>query len=365
MEPLFFFLPMILFIGGITTYQDIKYGKIKNIWIMLALAYAVIANIALVIVVTQLGQDVRPAYFIELSVSVAISLFIGFAMWWIGLWTAGDAKLFTAFTALIPLTVYKYGHVPYFSSSNVLINTFVPFFVMYFFMLMFRTTIKQKIHYMLKSLEPKQLLFLFLFLFAFMWPTQLFFSLTNIPANYFYSIVFLFLMMVVFEKIFGKRFMYVLVVLGIIRVIFDPSLLSTNTLYSLLSTMAGFVFLRFFILYAGYDLLTVNTDIGLLKKGMVPAELIYKEGKKFRKQRILMFSMLSYLAEAAKKRDYVFETAAEGLTERDVAKLKKHKLGFEHLRIYKTLSFAPYLFAGVILTIIFQGDMFIAIALLI
>ena len=44
---IYWFLPMILLLGIVTSYEDIKFGKIRNKWIILALAYSIAANIAL------------------------------------------------------------------------------------------------------------------------------------------------------------------------------------------------------------------------------------------------------------------------------------------------------------------------------
>jgi len=91
------FLPMILFLGAVTSYEDIKQGKIRNKWILIAFAYALLANILIFwVLANSPAQAPRLAYFIELGITVAISLLLGFIMWWIGLWTAGDAKLFAA-----------------------------------------------------------------------------------------------------------------------------------------------------------------------------------------------------------------------------------------------------------------------------
>ncbi len=361
---LYFFLPMIIVIGIVTTYQDIKTGKIRNKWVMLGLAYAIVVNFLIYFVVRITGGQLRTEYYTELAVTVLISLVVGFVMWVVGVWTAGDAKLFTAFSALVPLSVYKYGHVQYFSSMNFMINTFVPFFVVYLFFLLFRTSLKQKIFYMKKSLKPDQLGQVFLFVFSFMWPLLYFLDFIKVPENYFYMIFFMFLLMIAFEKLFQKNLTKVLLVFAGLRIIFDKSLLTLGPWLSMTITFAGFVFLRYFILYMGYDYMTKKVDIKLLKKGMVPAEIIYKEKGKYRKQQILHFSLISYLQESTKKREHLFEPTTDGLNEVDVKNLKKlgKKLGFEHLRVYHTLSFAPYLFAGVILTVLFQGNLFISIA---
>ena len=98
---------------------------------------------------------------------------------------------------------------------------------------------------------------------------------------------------------------------------------------------------------------------------MVPAERIYVENKNYKKESIMHFGFFSHTPEKTKKKNYLFDVTAKGLTKMDVQKLKKleKKLGFEHLRIHQTLSFAPFMFAGVLLTILFQGNLFIYLTL--
>jgi len=279
------------------------------------------------------------------------------------MWTAGDAKLFAVFSALLPLSVYKYGHVQNFSSFNILINTFVPFFVVYTVLMLSKTSAKQKLHYLIKSLQPKELFSVLLFLFAFTWLLGPAYPLFNIPANYFLNIFMLFLILVVLEKILSGKLMYYMIGISVLRLIFDRGLFTVSAWVTLGLTMLGFILLRFFILYMGFDFMTKQVDVGLLKPGMVPAQMVYKQKGKYIRQNILHFSMLSYLKDSTQKRDYLFETAAEGLTKDDIKKLNSLKLGFEHLRIYNTLSFAPYLFGGVLLTILFSGNMFISLVI--
>jgi len=366
MNLLYLFLPCIIFIGLITSYTDIKYGKIKNRWAILAIIYTLIVYAFLIIFYKTTGVEIRNSYIIEIIITGFFSILIGYIMWVIGFWTAGDAKLFFAYSLLIPLSVYQYGHYQYFSSTNIIINTFVPFFAVLSIFLLFKTSLKQKIFYLKKSFIPKVIIQVLIFLFAFIWIAQLFFSFFNINPDYFIMVVFLFVFMIALEKLIPLRLYTVVIILSVLRLIFDKTSYSLESLKFLFITWILFILLRFFILYLGYNLLTKKVDIKLLKKGMVPSEKIYLEGGKYKKHDMLYFSLFSYLYEKTQKRDYVFEPLAEGLSESDVKKLKKleDKFDFEHLRVHQTLSFSPFMFGGVLLTIIFQGNMFIALHLL-
>ncbi len=357
---LVWFLPAIILLGSITSYTDLKESRVKNKHVVLALFYALIAYS--IIIYINLGH-VRLDYFVELAVMCALSLATGFMIWYVGLWTAGDAKLFFAYSALIPLSVYKYGHMPYFDSSNILINTFVPVFFYFFFMFMFRTTFKQKLFFLKKSLQPREVFSLLMSLFAFTWIITLIFKFFHFQVNYFLTISLLFLIIMLFEKVISGGISRVLAFISLLRLVFDHTVYSLAFVKGFLLIVVLFILLRFFVLRAGFSLLTKEVDINLLKRGMVPAELVYFDNGRYRKEERLTFSFFSSLRRSFKGRDYLFNPE-EALSWDDVTKLKRlrSKLGFEHLRIQQTVPFAPILFFGVLLTIFVQGNVLLALA---
>jgi len=358
------FLPAIMILGIATSYTDIKKGKVKNKHLIFALIYGLIAYSILILI--NLGE-VRIGYLIELIIMSILSLIIGFVIWHVGLWTAGDAKLFFTYSFLLPLSVYKYGYMPYFASTNILINTFVPMFLFLFIILLFKTNLKQKLFFLKKSFKPKQIFPLAVFLFAFGWLINLLFFFVKIPPDYFLMIFILFLLITIFEKITSLSMFKIIIAIGILRFFFDTSIYSITFLKGFLFILLLFIILRFFVISMGFYFFTREVDIKLLKKGMIPAEILYEEKDKYKKQDIIFYSFLNYLTEKTKKRKYLFEPTSEGLTEKEVKKLKKleKKLGFEHLKIQQTIPFAPYMFFGVLLTIISQGNAFIFLRLLI
>ncbi len=372
LNPLFYMLPMIIFLGIITSYEDIRHGKIRNKWIVAAVAYSLLANLLIFLSMSySLGPDPRLGYFIELLGSVIVALIAGFIFWSVGLWSAGDAKLFAAYTSLIPLSAYKYGYIHFFASSSILLNTFVPFFIAYTVLLMAKTTLKNKIYYLKRSFEPKKLAMLFGFLYAFVWPIDLFFYYTNIPKNYFIVILFLFILIYALQSLLKKKHTMIILLLIALRVIFDSDALGLESIVIALSGVLLFALFRFFILYMGYDFFTKRVDIRLLKPGMIPAESVYLEKGEYKKDRTLNFSLLSYLIGSGKKngpeeKKYILKSKGAGLEQNDVIKLKRLEpsLGFEHLRVYQTVPLAPYFFAGVLLTIICKGNMFIFLSLI-
>ena len=57
---------MIIFIGAVTTYEDIKTGKIRNKWVVIGLIYALLVNFLIFFFVRLTGGQLRTEYFQEL-----------------------------------------------------------------------------------------------------------------------------------------------------------------------------------------------------------------------------------------------------------------------------------------------------------
>jgi Flp pilus assembly protein protease CpaA len=127
----YLFLPMIFLIGLITSYQDFRYGKIKNKWIILGLAWGL--GIYLFFLVWGLISEpiISFSYIFKVFINSFIALIIGYLLWYFNLWSAGDAKLFALFAFLLPLEYYWRTALPYFPSFVLLINIFIPVLVFY------------------------------------------------------------------------------------------------------------------------------------------------------------------------------------------------------------------------------------------
>jgi hypothetical protein len=359
----FFFLPMIVFLGAVTGYEDIKHGKIRNKWIMLSIVYTAIAYLFAIAYYSSFGFTVEFSYFREYLLMVFFTVIVAFVMWWACFWTAGDGKLFIAFSVLVPLSVYRYGNIPFMSSTNLLINTMVPFFLFYAAVIAVRTSWRHKASSFRKLLQPRRLMVLALFLFGFTYLVNIFFSFFGLPSNFFFVVFVLFFLLLIIDRIFGQRIFLALAMLSLVRIAFDRTLLDPGMWVSFAGTYLLFLFLVFYVLYLGYDYMSRVVDIALLKPGMVPAQIIYKQNEKYIREDILHVSLLSYMYEKTIKREYILEPRSEGLTQDDIDRIlsEKDKLEFEHVRVFKTLHFAPFLFVGTLLTILFQGNLFISL----
>ncbi|MBR9691276.1 hypothetical protein GOV06_00660, partial [Candidatus Woesearchaeota archaeon] len=184
---LWFFLPGILILGIITSYEDIKYGKIRNKWIIASLIYAFIVYAGL-ISLYLLQEGISSHYLIEIGTNLLFAIFVGFGFWYLRIWTAGDGKLFIAYSALIPLSVYSLGYQEWIPSFTLLVNIFVPALLIMLIWVLFKAKIKDikktLVSFLKEFLQPKQLLNSVIYLFAIYWVIQLLLSFIGIGNSY-------------------------------------------------------------------------------------------------------------------------------------------------------------------------------------
>ena len=65
MELINYFLPAIIALGVITSYEDLKYGKIKNKYVISSLIYSLIVNIIVIIYIAFMGGWINYLYLVE------------------------------------------------------------------------------------------------------------------------------------------------------------------------------------------------------------------------------------------------------------------------------------------------------------
>jgi hypothetical protein len=131
------FLPAIFFIGAIVSYEDIKFNKIKNKWILASILYGLFI-FGILIILTQIDNisssinfnfQIRIVYFLRIFINSIITLIIGFFLYRSGTLAAGDAKLIFIFSFLLPLKYYWKSYLPVFPSLVLFLNIFIPIFI--------------------------------------------------------------------------------------------------------------------------------------------------------------------------------------------------------------------------------------------
>jgi len=354
MNILYYFLPCILILGIATSFTDIKYGKIKNKWILFGLFYGLIINIALILYYLY-QKNLSFGYVSELFVNMFFGLFVGFGFWLLKIWTAGDGKLFFAYSILVPLSFYQHGYIKWIPSAILLINIFVPLFLCFASISLFKSrwNIKKKI---LNAVFGKRFLNLFVSLFVMHWLVNSFASLIKLNGLFLKAAMLVFIFYIIGKKKDlrnkQKKIMLIILFFCIMRFLFDKSVF---TLYFWKEFMFLFVFLSLFKVITALGVETFSKEISVnhLKPGMLLAEMIIKKGKKYEKKiKQELFSL---------EKSFI-EEEAEGITEADIKKIKKTDI--KSIKIKQTIPFAPFIFLGVLLTLIAKGNILILVGFL-
>jgi hypothetical protein len=357
----FLFLFPLIIIGIICSYTDIKYNKIFNKWVGLGFIYV----ICLYIFLLFFGEKI---YVLKLVLNGIISFSVGFLLWRFRLWSAGDTKLFTLYTFLVPLDFYSKSFVSYFPSFNLLINLFIPLLlVLILSALVFAVKSLldfKKIKVKLKPLKMNKIFYGFLFLlniflsyvFAFILLNLIIFPITKgSPINEFFEnpfIIFVILLFTIrfFNKKRREKKWFNLMIYGIIFGYFNWLILLGEQARLILILKTSL----FFMVFVGLTRIILNfyiqkKEIKNIKIKDVKEGMVLVEGD--------FFSFISKLKE-----EFGFLDAG-GISKKQLKLIKEIFKNSEKMdvKIYKTLPFAPFLFLSAIISIFSQSSFLVLI----
>ena len=147
-------LPVLIFIGAIASYEDIKFGKIRNKWIVLGISWGLFVFSAF-FVWRLVAMPVTKFFYLKILgwppdaimtvftmdfsflgktfLNFIVAVIVSFLMWRFNAWAAGDAKLFIVASLLIPVFFYWKSFFMLFPSFVLLVNIFVIFLIYLFF----------------------------------------------------------------------------------------------------------------------------------------------------------------------------------------------------------------------------------------
>lgn len=132
------FLPAVVFIGLVTSYEDLKHSKIRNKWILIGLIYACVLYLSSWIIYCLSSGGITNNVLAGISsglvhnfdkwcVNLIVSIIVAYSLWYFKMWGAGDAKLFICYSALIPMGQYSRVYFNYyFASFSLLLSIFIP-----------------------------------------------------------------------------------------------------------------------------------------------------------------------------------------------------------------------------------------------
>jgi len=118
-------------------FAQVRFGRISNrilvIWVsvsvlltLLAVLYHWLGGDFLGLRMVQETEGV--SYLLAMGINVVLSFLLGVALWLLGQWAAGDAKMFAALSVGLPLSAYANNYISWFPSFVLLFNTFVAMF---------------------------------------------------------------------------------------------------------------------------------------------------------------------------------------------------------------------------------------------
>ncbi len=328
-------MPAILALGIITSYEDIKEGKIRNKWIVSALVYAFVVY-AILIISFYLKGTLRTEYIIELLTNFIFAVIVGFGMWLGKLWTAGDGKLFIAYSALIPLSAYVNGYVKYFPSSALLINSFVPAFAVLFILLLVRTSLKEKKEAVKLVIEPKSLIASLSSLFVISFLLERILLKWSTAINSYFLVILISISLFSVAGYLLKRNVWIPLAALAIIVLTSQYARGLEFLKRFLGVFLVLVFVRGTIISLAGNKFSKLVKIKELKPGMLP--------------------LGNHSSDELSSAKGLPNNVAEGLSKAEAKKIiSKSKGKLDSIRVKQTVPFAPFLLLGALLTMVSQG----------
>jgi Flp pilus assembly protein protease CpaA len=283
-----------------------------------------------------------------------------FLMYYLDIWSPGDSKLFWGVSVALPPTLYTFGRWRY-PPFVVVVNTFVPYFMLMTVYLLARTSWRQKLHVLQTTLAPRLLGRFFLSLVCFGGLSALISRWLPFDLDYFSNIILFVVLLALFDRLVVKeRQLYFLLPFSAVSALL--ALDAPAYFLTFMAVTAGlFIALRFFVASLGDFVFVHEIPVRDLKAGAVPAHLIVRDREgKYRTQEVSFSSFVS-IASRPRDAEVVMDIAPEGLSPEKVAELKQlarvgHFAAFgERVKIQQAMPFAPIVLAGVVLTVLCRG----------
>jgi preflagellin peptidase FlaK len=280
-------------------------------------------------------------------INIVLAVGTGVIIWMGGLWSAADAKLFIAFSFLLPAMFF-----------SILVNSFVPLFIFFFFHTMFKTSFKEKKEIAVELAKPKSIFSIFLAILALMSISYVISHVFNISLNYFLTIIIFFLILWLVEQKLKVKLNYFFIAVIILSLVFFHEIILTASFLLNWIVFSCAILLIFFLIYLSRFVYTQSVKLTELKKGMIPAEMIFQRGGRYIKKPIPFLTLLIMLREKSTTKP-IFGYNPDGIKDEDIKRVldlyKGKKLPFNEIKISKTIHFAPFIFLGVLLTYFAQG----------
>ena len=367
------FISLLLLFCCYAAYTDLRERKIKN-FCSYGLIYAGI--LSQVIAVLSGGTALLNSIF-----TIVGGFLIVLALYWFGIFAAGDAKLVWGASLLMPVGLFSEAAAyAQYTPTTLIINIFVPYCVILVTYLCIKTDVRQKSQAFMSIFRQedfrKQIferVFSLIFLLGLRQLVMLSLRWLGIELGLWHQLLIVFSLYFTLSYYVKKfrlekvRNYVVCVVLIELMVITTPWTLKAWSeaylplLKVYLFYIGIFFFMRHFVQNLDGMVLDREIDISDLKEGMVPAEQIVKtEGADGE----VTYSKEDFALPNVLNSNIVLGTLPGGVLKEKVSELKQlSEAGefedFENkIRIQRSVRFAPVICLGVILTLLCRGPFF-------
>lgn len=364
----------IFYLGVVSSIEDFRYGKIYKRHISLGLwvggAWYLMLGAFLILFLDDKSffLNILP----RILAAVLVAFLISGVMWWFDVWSAADAKLFTVYILLLPPAVTLGGETQTFFSLVLLVNVYTAAFAIISidFLIRFTARLHDRWRWY-RQAETAERREAMTGLMAAMrsglpgWIKSLLgFSLILIVVRILRSLVreelagvididdtLLFLLLFLAFKPLHAAFQIKLVAVGIVTVLAgyvgwlfyqDPSGAQVFEMVGIGLWVIGLISFRYLYTYWAELVELTRIPLDELEEHMIVSKQVRSE----------------LLEQEVFSADEVKAFSVEGLSEEYAKRIRQLYRNEEHpasIDIEKTIPFAPFLFAGVLITIAF-GD---------
>lgn len=367
------FIILLLLFCLYATYTDLRERKIKNFC-----SYGTIYAGVLCQVISVLSGS---SSLIGSIVTLLGGFVVVLALYWFGIFAAGDAKLVWGASLLMPAGLFTEANAfAQYTPAALIINIFVPYCLILVAYLLIKTEIRQKWEAFVQIFQQDdfrkqifEMMFRLIFLLGLRVVVTLSLGWLGIELGFWHQLLLvlsLYFMLSYYVKKYSLervRNYVVCVVLIALMIVTTPWTLSAWSaayvplLKVYLVYIAVFFFARHFIHNLDSMVLDREIDISDLKEGMVPAEQILKIEREDGK---VAYSKQGFALPNVLNANIILGTLPGGISKEKAAELKQLSEdgkfeGFDNnIRIQRSLRFAPMICLGVILTLLCRGPFF-------
>ncbi len=351
-------IPFFAVFALVTSIEDVRCSTIRNKWILSAMLYVSATLFCQIVYFLVTGAAFNWSYFSSLAISAFFAGLVGIAAWLANLWTAADAKLLFAYALIVPPHWYTRALFPLFPSFSILFNAVLPLAAFYCLVMLWNMIrgpqAPQLRTILLENLNPRKHAELLIFLFGFSWFVGWLLGSALEEPGFLILIATMVILYWLARRFIPKLLIPLSIAACAARLIIDMESVLT------LGFIQGFV--QMYLIIAIVFVLLLNTSSSALSEAIAISRL--KPGMILAQDVRPLVGKAAVIHEKGRRR-FLFAERSEGLTQEEIALLKKlrkqKKLEVKELRISHGIPFAPFMALGAMLAALIGGNVLLLI----